>query len=69
MGAVYPTRGVQKGEVDDIFTKETKYLEGTDRLRIVNNLIGKCKKAGYFAKVVAFWVCPKRGGTSRENIK
>ncbi|MDR1000038.1 MAG: right-handed parallel beta-helix repeat-containing protein [Clostridiales bacterium] len=43
------------------------YLEGTDRLRIVNNLIGKCKKAGYFAKVVAFRVWPKRGGTSREN--
>jgi hypothetical protein len=43
------------------------YLEGTDRLRIVNNLIGKCNKAGYFAKVVAFRVWPRRGGTSREN--
>lgn len=43
------------------------YLEGTDRLRIVNNLIGKCNKAGYFAKVVAFRLGLKRGGTSREN--
>jgi hypothetical protein len=43
------------------------YLEGTDRLRMVNNLIGKCDKAGFFAKVVAFRVWPKRGGTCREN--
>lgn len=43
------------------------YLEGTDRLRMVNNLIGKCNKAGFFAKVVAFRLHPKRGGTSREN--
>jgi len=43
------------------------YLEGTDRLRIVNNLIGRCNKAGFFAKVVAFRLMPKRGGTSREN--
>jgi len=43
------------------------YLEGTDRLRIVNNLIGKCHKSGYFAKVVAFRLDRKRGGTSREN--
>lgn len=43
------------------------YLEGTDRLRIVNNLIGKCHKAGFFAKVVAFRITRTRGGTSREN--
>lgn len=43
------------------------YLEGTDRLRIVNNLIGNCHKAGFFAKTVAFRLMPKRGGTSREN--
>ncbi len=43
------------------------YLEGTDRLRIVNNLIGKCNKAGFFAKVVAFRLQPYRGGTSREH--
>lgn len=43
------------------------YLEGADRLRMVNNLIGKCNKAGFFAKVVAFRLQPTRGGTSREN--
>lgn len=43
------------------------YLEGTDRLRIVNNLIGGCHYAGYFAKVVAFRIDWRRGGTSREN--
>ena len=42
------------------------YLEGTDRLRIVNNLIGKCHKAGFFAKVVAFRITRTRGGTSRK---
>ena len=31
---------------------------------MVNNLIGKCNKAGFFAKVVAFRVWPKRGGTN-----
>lgn len=43
------------------------YLEGTDRLKMVHNLIGKCHKAGFFAKVVAFRITRKRGGTSREN--
>lgn len=43
------------------------YLEGTDRLRMVNNLIGNCNKAGFFAKAVAFRLMLKRGGTSREN--
>lgn len=43
------------------------YIEGTDRLRMVNNLIGKCNKAGFFGKTVAFRVDRKRGGTSREN--
>jgi hypothetical protein len=42
------------------------YGEGTDRLRIVNNLIGKCNNSGYFCKVVAFRI-NKRGGTAREN--
>jgi len=43
------------------------YAEGTDRLRIANNLIGECHKAGFFAKAVAFRIDRKRGGTSREN--
>lgn len=42
------------------------YGEGTDRLRIVNNLIGKCNNAGYFAKTVAFRISG-RGGTARDN--
>jgi hypothetical protein len=41
------------------------YGEGTDRLRIANNLIGKCHDSGYFAKVVPFRIM-KRGGTARE---
>ena len=43
------------------------YLEGTDRTRIVNNLIGKCNYAGFFGKVVAFRMMSGRGGTTREN--
>jgi len=43
------------------------YGEGTDHLRIMNNLIGKCRGAGYFAKPVPFRMGPMlRGGTSRD---
>jgi len=42
------------------------YSEGCDRLRIVNNLIGKCNNAGYYAKTVAFRI-HGRGGTNRDN--
>lgn len=43
------------------------YAEGTDRLRIVGNLIGKCRSAGYFAKPVSFRMGGlQRGGTSRD---
>jgi hypothetical protein len=43
------------------------YCEGTDRLHIVNNLIGKCRSAGYFAKPVSFRMGGmSRGGTSRD---
>ena len=41
------------------------YGEGNDRLRIVNNLIGKCHDSGYYAKIVPFRIM-KRGGTARE---
>lgn len=41
------------------------YGEGTDRLHIANNLIGKCRSAGYYAKQVAFRLMG-RGGTSRN---
>jgi hypothetical protein len=41
------------------------YGEGTDRINMVNNFIGKCRSAGYFAKTVAFRITG-RGGTARE---
>lgn len=43
------------------------YGEGTDRLYITNNLIGKCRGAGYYAKPVSFRMAGmERGGTSRD---
>ena len=43
------------------------YGEGTDRLRVENNFIGKCRSAGYFAKPVPFRISRhERGGTSRD---
>ena len=42
------------------------YSEGCDRLRIVNNLIGNCNNAGYYAKTVPFRI-HGRGGTNRDN--
>ena len=43
------------------------YCEGTDRLYITHNLIGKCRHSGYYAKPVPFrmWAMD-RGGTSRD---
>ncbi|MBO4824516.1 MAG: right-handed parallel beta-helix repeat-containing protein [Lachnospiraceae bacterium] len=43
------------------------YGEGTDRMRVENNFIGKCRSAGYFAKPVPFRISGReRGGTSRD---
>lgn len=43
------------------------YGEGTDHLRIVSNLIGRCRSAGYFSKPVSFRMGgTQRGGTSRD---
>ncbi len=43
------------------------YGEGTDHLRIVANLIGNCRSAGYFSKPVSFRMNGlERGGTSRD---
>lgn len=51
----------------DIVNGYAIYGEGTDHLRIVSNLIGKCRSAGYFAKTVAFRSFGmERGGTSRD---
>lgn len=43
------------------------YGEGTDRLYIAHNLIGKCRHSGYYAKPVGFRMGGMdRGGTSRR---
>ena len=43
------------------------YGEGTDRLHVEHNLIGRCRSAGYFVKPVAFRISRTgRGGTGRE---
>ena len=43
------------------------YGEGTDRLYIAHNLIGKCRHSGYYAKPVGFRMHGlERGGTSRD---
>ena len=44
------------------------YNEGSDRIRISHNLIGRCNSAGYYAKAVAFRIhADNRGGTAREQ--
>lgn len=59
--------GWYKMEEHNIVNGYAIYGEGTDRLHIVNNLLGNCRSAGYFAKPVAFrFDRGKRGGTSRE---
>jgi len=59
--------GWYKNEEHNVVNGYAVYGEGTDRLHIVNNLIGKCRSAGYFAKPVAFRVSGiSRGGTSRD---
>ncbi len=43
------------------------YCEGTDRLIVAHNLIGKCRHSGYYAKPVGFRMGGRqRGGTSRK---
>lgn len=59
--------GWYKMEDDSPINGYAIYGEGTDRLRIAHNLIGKCQGAGYFAKTVAFRIdIGTRGGTSRD---
>lgn len=59
--------GWYKMEEHDVVNGYGIYGEGTDHLRIVNNLIGNCRSAGYFAKPVAFRMHGlERGGTSRD---
>lgn len=59
--------GWYKMEEHSVVNGYAVYGEGTDRMHVVNNLIGKCRSAGYFAKPVAFrYGENSRGGTSRE---
>lgn len=52
---------------NDVINGYAIYGEGTDRLYIANNLIGKCRGSGYFAKPVSFRMAGmERGGTSRD---
>ena len=52
---------------DNVVNGYAIYGEGTDYLYIANNLIGKCRGAGYFAKPVSFRMSGmERGGTSRN---
>ncbi|MCL1857219.1 MAG: right-handed parallel beta-helix repeat-containing protein, partial [Kiritimatiellaeota bacterium] len=44
------------------------YTEGSDRVRVAHNLIGKCRNAGFYAKPTAFLIANEsRGGTARGN--
>lgn len=54
-------------EEDSVVTGWAIYGEGTDHLHIVNNLIGRCRSAGYYAKPVPFRLMGSgRGGTGRD---
>ena len=51
----------------DVINGYAVYGEGTDRLRIEHNLIGRCRHSGYYAKPVGFRMHGmERGGTSRD---
>ncbi len=51
----------------DVVNGYAIYAEGTDRLHISHNLIGKCRYGGYYAKPVPFRMSGlDRGGTSRK---
>jgi hypothetical protein len=59
--------GWYKMEEKSVINGYAVYGEGTDHINIVNNFIGKCRSAGYYAKTVAFRITgDKRGGTSRD---
>lgn len=59
--------GWYKQTEHDVINGYGIYGEGTDHLHIANNLIGKCRSAGYFSKPVSFRMSPfSRGGTSQD---
>ncbi len=52
---------------NDVINGYAVYAEGSDRIQMVNNFIGKCRGSGYYAKPVSFRISPmERGGTSRD---
>ena len=54
---------------NDVINGYAIYGEGTDRMHIEHNLIGKCRASGYYAKPVSFRVSKfQRGGTSRDAV-
>ncbi len=59
--------GWYKLRENDVVNGYAVYGEGTDRLHISHNLIGKCRYGGYYAKPVSFRMgFGDRGGTSRR---
>ncbi len=59
--------GWYKLRENDVVNGYAVYGEGTDRLHIAHNLIGKCRYGGYYAKPVSFRMSGlDRGGTSRK---
>jgi len=59
--------GWYKLREDDTVNGYAVYCEGTDRLVVAHNLIGKCRHSGYYAKPVGFRMGGMdRGGTSRK---
>ena len=59
--------GWYKMKEHDVVNGYAIYGEGTDRLHISHNLIGKCRYGGYYAKPVSFRMAGlDRGGTSRK---
>ena len=59
--------GWYKLKENDVVNGYAIYGEGTDRLHISHNLIGKCRYGGYYAKPVSFrFAGLDRGGTSRK---
>ena len=59
--------GWYKTREHDVVNGYGVYGEGTDRLRIVHNLIGRCRHSGYYLKPVPFRMHGmERGGTSRD---
>lgn len=59
--------GWYKMKEHDVVNGYGVYCEGTDRLIVAHNLIGKCRHSGYYAKPVGFRMGGlERGGTSRK---